>query len=78
MKQNAIAQYKHVCEMCENPKGADSLERNEVQAKAKKTKADLENHFKTAPKYKNDPEIQALLGQPEVKEEKKDGKKSKR
>lgn len=75
MKSNAIKLYKHALEIIENPKGIDSAERALVRANGQKMKADLENKFKTAPKYANDPEIQELLGK---KEEKKDGKKSKR
>lgn len=78
MKSNAIRIYKHACEMIDNPKGADSLERDLVKKTALKTKEDMEKHFRTAPKYKNDLEIQELIGDLKVKEVKDNGKKSKR
>jgi len=92
MKANAIKRYKSVCEMCENPRGANALARDIVKARAIKLKAQIEEKFRTSKKYRNDPEIQALIGNvPEVKEEpkeevkeepkkesKKSGKKSKR
>lgn len=76
MKANTIRLYKHYCEMAENPVGVDTLQRALVKKNALKAKADLEEHFKNGKKYKNDPEIQELLGiKTEVQE---DGKKSKR
>jgi hypothetical protein len=71
MKVNAIRLYKHYCEMAENPKGKDSEERKNVQILAINSKRNMEKHFKTARKYKDDPDIQKLLGA-------KDGKKPKR
>lgn len=63
--------------MAINPKGVDGAERRMVQLNALKSKAQLEERFKTALKYRGDPEIQALFK--EVKEEKKeDGKITKR
>lgn len=62
--------------MVENPKGVDSQERALVKSLAIKSKANMEEHFKKGRKYRDDPEIKALLEiKPEVKE---DGKKSKR
>jgi hypothetical protein len=83
MKANAIRLYKHFCEMIENPKGTDLQEKTLVRSLAKKSKANMENHFRTSKKYANDPEIQALLQPKEevkevIKEEKSNGKKSKR
>lgn len=75
MKENAVRIYKHALAMIENPSGADIVEKNLVKETAIKTKKDLEYHFKTAPKYRNDPEIEELLGE---KEKKKDGIQSKR
>lgn len=79
MKHNIINLYKHFCNTIENPKGNDSQERASARSLAIKGKADLEKRFKTARKYVNDPEIQALLGVKEEpkKEIKQDGKKSK-
>lgn len=75
MKANAIRLYKHFCEMVENPKGKDSQERELIKSLAIKNKANMEERFKTGKKYRDDPEIQTLLGnKPEVK---KDGKKPK-
>ena len=68
-KENAINDYKHNCEMAINPKGIDGLERANVQKNALKCKAEWEERFKTSKKYKNDPEIQALLGEEETPEE---------
>ena len=87
MKANTIRLYKHFCEMAENPKGVDLQEKNLVKAQAIKNKTDLEHRFKTALKYRSDPEIQTLLSSTKPKEEKKEepkkevkenGKKSKR
>jgi hypothetical protein len=64
--------------MVENPKGNDSQERALVRGLAKRAKANMENHFKTAMKYKDDPEIKALLGEKEEIKEEENGKKSKR
>lgn len=77
MKANAIRLYKHFCELVEDPKGADALEKQLCKETAVKAKADMEKHFKTAPKYKNDPEIQALLGEP-IPEVNEDAEKPKR
>jgi len=60
--------------MIENPKGNDSQERASCKSLAIKNKADMEEHFKKGKKYRDDPEIQALLNPKEVKES---GKKSK-
>jgi len=77
MKSNAIKLYAHFCEMAINPIGVDTLERANVQRNALKSKAEIEERFKTSRKYKDDPEIQALLNSTKPKEE-KDGKKSTR
>lgn len=73
MKHNALRLHAHFSEMVKNPKGEDSLERSLVKSNSVKALADLENRFKTAKKYKDDPEIQALLG---IKKEKKEEKKN--
>lgn len=82
MKHNTINLYKHFCNLIENPKGNDILERESIKQNAIKGKEDIERRFRTAKKYKDDPEIQALLGnKPKVEETKpepkSDGKKSK-
>lgn len=74
MKANAIRLYKNACEMAENPKGIDSLERTNVKNKAIKNKAMWEERFKTSKKYREDPQIQALIGTAKPKKEKKDDK----
>lgn len=70
MKSNAIRLYRHYCEMAENPKGSDSLERALVRRTALVAKADLLKKFKTLDVYKNDPEIAELLGKKESKSKK--------
>lgn len=72
MKANAIVLYKHFCEMSENPIGADSSERDGVRSQAIKSKLDMEERFRTAKKYRDDPEIKELLGEGEKKEEKEE------
>lgn len=62
--------------MAENPKGADGLERDLVKKTAEESKEQMENHFRNAPKYKDDQEIQKLIGD-KKKSKKKNGKKSK-
>lgn len=75
MKENAIKAYHHHVSMVENPTGVDGLERENVRKNAIKAKEDMEEHFKTAPKYRNDPEIQELIGN--KPKEKEDGIKPK-
>lgn len=60
--------------MIENPKGVDGQERRMAKNSAIKAKADLEQRFKTAKKYRDDPEILALLG---IKQEKPKAKEKK-
>jgi hypothetical protein len=62
-KENAIRNYKHILEMIERPTGVNSAERNSVRNLAKISKAKMEEHFRTAKKYKNDADIKALLGE---------------
>ena len=87
MKANVINLYKHFCDLIDNPTGADELERNFVKENAIKSKKNLEDHFRSANKYRGDPDIQKILGfkplekkpKEEIKKEiKTDGKKSKR
>lgn len=78
MKANAIRLYKSFCELIENPKGADALEKALCKETAIKGKADMEEHFKTARKYKNDPEIKELLGEKPAQEVNEDAEKPKR
>lgn len=79
MKSNAIALWHHFNSQIENPKGVDSQEREAVRINCRNALFDLENRFKTSKKYKDDPEIQALLNpKKETKsEDKKSGKKHK-
>ena len=60
--------------MAENPKGVDTLERANVKKSAIIAKANMEEHFRTAKKYRDDPEIQSLIN-PKPKE---DGKPKRR
>ncbi len=62
--------------MVENPKGNDGQERRAVRNNAVKSKAEMEHRFKTAKKYRDDPEVQALFSTPK-QEKKADVKKSK-
>lgn len=75
MKENTIRLYEHFCKLVENPTGVDLAEKKNVLEQAQKAKANLEQRFKTSKKYKDDPEIKALLGVKEVKEEVKEVKK---
>lgn len=80
MKHNAIALYHHFKQQIENPQGVDALERSAVRINCKNALFDLENRFKTSKKYRDDPEVQALISgkTKKPKEEKKeDGEKSK-
>lgn len=69
MKANAIRLYNYYCEMEKNPQGHNNIVRTEAKRMAKKGKKDMEEHFRTSPKYMNDPEILKILN-------KKNGEKS--
>jgi hypothetical protein len=75
MKTNAINLYKHFCELEKNPTGKDAQERKIVRENARKAKEDMENHFRTAPKYLEDGEIKKLLNSEDKKNTKKTNSK---
>jgi len=71
MKSTGITLYKHFLETIENPKGVDSQERAMARSNAIRGKANMESHFKTARKYRNDPEVEGLLNLSKPKTETK-------
>lgn len=74
MKANAIRLYKHYCNLVENPTGKDAAERELTKKTAEESKKNMEEHFKNAPKYKDDTEIKELLGSKDKKSKSKKGK----